>query len=1131
MFHSLNRQFLIAFSLTIAILSCQKPKPLYNHIVIREDSIQGPVRAREIMDNTAISLADGIKMELWATDSLAPDPIAMSIDDYGRVYLTRTNRQKHSEFDIRGHRDWMTASIALQSAEERREFLHKTFSPENSAQNEWLTDLNKDGIHDWKDLAVEEEEVWQIEDLNQDGLADVSTRILSDFHDEVTDVAGALLIRRNDMFVGVGPDMWRLEDTDGDGRVDIKKSISHGYAVHIGFGGHGMSGVIEGPDGKIYWGIGDIGANLTALDGSIHKYPNQGVLVRSNPDGSNFEVFAAGLRNTHEFVFDEYGNIIGADNDGDHPGESERLVHIVEGSDAGWRSNWQYGKYTDSRNNEYKVWMEERLFVPRWEGQAAYIMPPITNYHNGPTGMVYNPGTTLGSAWKNKFFLVEFVGNPSRSHIWSFSLKPKGASFNLNEDIDLMSGVLTTGIRFGPDGALYAADWVNGWDTKNYGRVWRIDVTDDKNDLAEIRKETKELMVLDYKDQSTDRLYELLFHEDMRIRLKAQYELANRNDDRTLSKAIGQTDNLLARIHGIWGLGQILAYDPAQIEQLVSLLGDNDPEIITQAAKVIGDLKYAIAGNSLLPLLEHQNPRTQFYAAQALGRIKMIEAVDPLIKMIESNNDEDLYIRHAGVLALSRIGLVDPIVALSDHSSFALRVAAVLVLRRMANEKVAVFLKDQDEYIVTEAARAINDDFSIEKALPALAATLSEERFRSEALLRRAINAALRVGGGEQLDLLIAFAQRPGLDPVLKGEAIATLATWPNPSVLDRVDGRYRGEIKRDVNEIRPKITPMIAQLLKSLDAEVVSATITAIAELGISDYNDQLVIMAKSHKNPDVRSSALKYLVNAGAGNSTQIIRAGLADQSEIVRSTAVSYLADLETNAETLSQITAPILSRGTISEQQELVKVLGTMPLKKSESTLSTLADQLISGKLSGGITLELIEAIEASGSENLASRIESIRSSDPNSVDFYKEALYGGDRRQGGRYVYTNSTGQCTRCHALNEGGANVGPPLMNIGNTHSREQILEALVNPSARISPGYGNVTLTLADGQTVTGILEEETNERLIIRTNDAEPLEVPVSRISSRTNLPSSMPPMGQIMSRRELRDVIEFLVNLKQ
>jgi hypothetical protein len=62
---------------------------------------------------------------------------------------------------------------------------------------------------------------------------------------------------------------------------------------------------------------------------------------------------------------------------------------------------------------------------------------------------------------------------------------------NWQEDKDVVSGILPTGIRFGPDGALYAADWINGWGTKNYGRVWKVDVTDDKNDLKAERVENK----------------------------------------------------------------------------------------------------------------------------------------------------------------------------------------------------------------------------------------------------------------------------------------------------------------------------------------------------------------------------------------------------------------------------------------------------------------------------------------------------------------------------------------------------------------------------------------------------------------------------------------------------------------
>ncbi|MEQ8534548.1 MAG: heme-binding protein, partial [Imperialibacter sp.] len=266
-----TRRLWPAFFLTFVLLSCTEELPKETPLTIREDQATAYNRAKEVRENTSLELYDGITMSLWASDSLAPDPIAMSIDDEGNVYLTRTNRQKHSEFDIRGHQDWMTRSIALQTAEERRAFLHKEFAPENSARNEYLPDLNNDGSHDWKDLAVEEEEVWKLTDENGDGIADVSKRILSDFHDEITDVAGALLVRKNDVFVGVGPDMWRLQDTNGDEVLDKKESIATGFAVHIGFGGHGMSGAIEGPAGRIYWGIGDIGANLTAKDGSTYK--------------------------------------------------------------------------------------------------------------------------------------------------------------------------------------------------------------------------------------------------------------------------------------------------------------------------------------------------------------------------------------------------------------------------------------------------------------------------------------------------------------------------------------------------------------------------------------------------------------------------------------------------------------------------------------------------------------------------------------------------------------------------------------------------------------------------------------------------------------------------------------------
>ena len=850
--------------------------------------------------------------------------------------------------------------------------------------------------------------------------------------------------------------------------------------------------------------------------------------MRSNPDGTDFEVFASGLRNTYEFVFDEYGNIITSDNDGDHAGESERLVHIVEGTDLGWRANWQYGKYTDPKNNGYNVWMDEKFYVPRWEGQAAHILPPIKNFHNGPTGMVYNPGTGLGSKWLNRFFLVEFVGTPSRSHIWSFNLKPKGASFDLNEDLDMVSGLLPTGIQFGPDGALYAADWITGWNTKNYGRVWKIDVTG-TSDLEAQRKETQRLMVMDYAKQNEEILSGLLANNDMRIRKKAQFELAKRGTKGfdIFKKAIAQRDNQLARIHGIWGIGQLAETNIEQASTLIDLLADADAEIIAQAAKVLGDRRYSKSGEKLIPLLTNQNPRVKFYSAQALGRMSFAQAVQPLIQMIDSNNDEDLYLRHAGVVALSRIGQVEPMVALAKSPERDLRIAAALVLRRLKSEKISIFLSDQDEYIVTEAARAINDDLSIVKSLPDLASVLSEKRFTSEPLLRRAINACLRVGGEREVDLLIAFAKRTDVSGVLRGEALATLGSWPNASLTDRVDGYYRGELKRDGALVSKKVGENVNSFLKDKNASVLIATSSLLRNLKLTDFNAALAKLAQQHPDAEVRGALISDLSQLKYATMETLIQTGMNDKSEQVRAIAIGLLGELNISKEKLPAIVKPIFEKGTLGEQQQLVRVLGKMPVEQSEPILENVIEMVNNKKLSGGIILELLEAVDSTHSEKLAAKVSALRSNDK---EQYAGTLEGGSAGAGRGYFYYNSAGQCIRCHSIKGDGGKVGPSLTEIGKTLSRQQILEAIVDPSARLSPGFGTVKITLTDGNEVTGILMEENEKQLILKTSDAEPLEVELSRISKRQNFPSGMPAMGSVMSKKEIRDMVEFLANMK-
>lgn len=1127
----LNFLFLIIVTASATMPAC-KQEEAPDKKIKQIDTVRTAQLAASIESIVKPELANNLTLRLWGVDSLVVSPIAIDIDDLGRVYYTTTNRQKNSEFDIRSHPDWEIPSIQLQTVEDKRAFLHKELSPANSKKNTWLKDLNGDSSHDWRDMTLEKENVYRLEDINGDDVADQSQLVVDDFRDEVTDVAGGVLADGNNLFVAVGPDLWRMKDKNGDGIEDEKTSLSHGYGVHIGFSGHGMSGVEMGPDGRIYWQIGDIGFNGTDKSGKKWEYPNSGVVARSNPDGSDFEIFASGLRNIHEFAFDEYGNLISEDNDGDHPGEKERLVYVVNGSDAGWRSNWQYGKYKDPDNNAYKVWMDEKMYLPRFEGQAAYITPCIANYVSGPAGFVYNPGGALSPQYKNTFFVAEFVGNPAQSGVYGFKLNPKGATFELGENKKILGGVLPTGLDFGPDGALYVADWIDGWGTKGYGRIWKMD---DKTGAAlPQRAQIKSILAADFSKQKKDDLAALLNNEDMRIRLKAQFELVKRGTDGVaiFKKALAQTSNQLARVHAIWGISQLARQEEKYGDLLLPLLQDKDLEIKAQAAKWLGDIRYKKAGKNLIPLLKDTSSRARFFAAEALGRTAFEPAINPIIKMLKENNDVDTYLRHAGTLALARIGKADPIIALANNSSRALRIAAVVALRRMGHPGVAAFLNDKDEYIVTEAARAINDDLSIRNALPALGNLLKNTRFKNEAIIRRSINANLRVGSEEAMQNLVSYASAAGNPARMRAEAVDALSTWSKPSVVDRVDGRYRGVIQRDPAPLKNKASNVLVGLLKDKDSSIRVSAVKSINRLHISEGSPALLRLLKGDQKAVVRVEALKAIASMQDEHISEAIKQALTDKDKSVRIVGIDLIKKLNIPKDLMVSLLSNVINTKTPEEKQAALLALGSLPVANSARVFEDLLQQMDKGKLSSQIYLELADAIDSTRSPELINRFKQISAklSKDDLTASYAGSLFGGDSDRGKRIFFGHESAQCMRCHSYDDMGGNAGPRLNGVASRITRAQILEALINPSARLAPGFGIVTLKLKDGKTTSGVLQTETKDSLILKAGDRQNIGFSKNQVEKRTNAASSMPEMRYILTKKEIRDVVSFLSTLK-
>ncbi|SEQ75357.1 DUF7133 domain-containing protein [Neolewinella agarilytica] len=1118
----------------------------YENRVIAIHPEAAALDAARIRKEANVEIADGFDLALWAADSLVQDPIAISVAPDGRIFYTQATRQTSSEFDIRGHQNWMTASLSFETVEDRRKFLRETFSADSEESEAHLKDLNGDGVKDWKDLTVEKENIWFITDETGDGVADRSQRYLEDFGEEITDVANGIEFLNGEVYVSVGPDLWKTGDDNKDGIADRTESLSHGYAVHVGFSGHGMSGVTVGPQGRIWWGIGDIGMNVVDKSGKEWKNPNRGVVVRCDPDGSNFEVFSHGVRNTHEFAWDKYGNLITVDNDGDHAGERERLVYLIDGSDTGWRINWQFGKYTDPKNNTYKVWMDEEMYKTRYPApdseqakneQAAYFLPPIAQFVNGPTGLVYNPGTALAPKYYDHFFVAEFRGAPGRSPIHAFKMQPDGAGFALASADTIVKGILPTGLDFGPDGALYCGDWINGWGTKNEGRIWKLDMGADAGAEVALRSEVKELLAAEFDIMPTGEIMNLLGHQDQRIRRKAQFFLASMPDLGGFGSledvAQDPQANQLARIHALWGMAQMIRQGKDRITDLEPFLLDADPEIIAQAARLVGDLKHAAAGETLIGLLSHPSARVRFFAMEALGRTENKAAVQPILAMLREDDGKDTWLRHGGMIALGRIGDAGAMRSLATDATRNMRLIAIVALRRMESPEVKAFLEDADEYVVAEAARAITDDYTIPGAMSPLAQMLNKRAWTSEPLIRRIINANLTVGNNRTVDNLVTYANNTANLTDMRAEALATLAHWARPSLFDRVDGRYRGERNKSDDYVRQQLGESIAGLMAGGEPAVRMAAIRAAAGLKITDATEQLSGLLAKDPSADIRAEALFALDDLKAPELDKLIRMAMEDRDNSVRSRALSLLPKSSVAPEKAVELYADVIDNGTVREAQAAITGLGQLETAGANAYLSELIGRMADGKLPAGVHLDLIETIETKNDDTALTEQLSAYEADllkKDDLGLFASALAGGNSGAGRGVFYWNSSAQCTRCHAIFEYGGNVGPNLAGIGHRMTPREILTSIIRPSAALAAGHETVLVTLKDEEVLSGIVLERTPEHLKLKVGKTDSRTIAQADIAEEETLPSSMPSAEGKISRREIRDLVAFLAKMK-
>lgn len=1163
--------------------------------LVPDDRLPEPILAPASGEAAArirqFELTPGLQVDLWAAEPLLANPVAFSVDERGRVFTSETYRYRTSVLDIRHYMFMLEDDLACRTIDDRLAVIRKWFGPEGERQ-----------------LSRETEVLRLIEDLDGDGRADKSSVFADRFTSPLSGIGSGVLAWRGDVWFTEIPSLWKISPGSPTPARDAgplasqprtldgfrAQELLRGFGVRFSFTGHDLHGLRIGPDGRLYFSVGDRGAHVVGKERQVIDIPDEGGVFRCELDGTGLELVHRGLRNPQELAFDNLGDLFTGDNDSDM-GDRERWVRVIEGADSGWRVGHQHAPLGNAG-----MWNIERLWVPQFPGQAAYLLPPIANIGDGPGGLVFDYGTSLPSPLQGRFLLAYFKGTSARSGVYSLALEPRGASHALVRHDSFVWNSLVPDVDLGPDGSIWFADWHEGWPKSNKGRLYRARFPEVA--ARPVVAETARLLREGAAGAPDDELLRRLAHADLRVRSEAHLELARRISsrrtgsaelERRLGRLAQSAQEPAARIHAVWALG-VASRSGSWKAPLLPLLRPDQGEVAVQAARAIGwwierqqmnaaGLRRAsgtevprydrFLQEALLALLDSGSPRQRTAAAETLGKAGWRGFVPALQAAVRKNPvDADPVWRTTAAAALARHPAGGEASSWKSDADPSVRTTALLALRKRSDPALAAFLDDADALLVLEAARAIND-VPIPTALPALAAlaepgrldpiltrlTAFESQVPADAsairdvrtdqplpwkdarynpvlpFLLRVINANYRIGTPEGAARLATLANRADLPDIVRNEAVAALGSWPRPPARDRIVGVYRPLKDRESAPATVALMNVLPGLMTNAPVATRIATADAAGALTLADATPALDAAVRDTNAPaPARAAALRALARIDPRNPglKPLIDTAARDGAEAVRLEASRIGAELNPG-DALGQLTTRLTS-GTLAEQQSAFASLGTLPGDGADAVLADWMERLVKREVPNEVALDLVSAARQRTSEAVRRRVTAYEEwkLPKDHLTPYREALFGGDAARGRRVFYENASVACTRCHQIgSDGGGNAGPRLDGLAARVTREHLLESILFPNRAILDGYATTLLKLNNGQEVAGVVKRETDAEVILLSPEDGEVTVRKADIQKREPGVSGMPEgFDKLLTLGELRDLVEFLGTLR-
>ena len=356
----------------------------------------GPLSPEKAL--AALKVADGFQVELFAAETMLINPTSIDVDHKGRV--------------------WVAEAVNYR----RKNFNRPIIRPEGD-RIQVLIDEKGDGKATKAVTFYQGKEIY--------GPLGVCVAPYADG-------------KGRRVFVCQSPDILVFEDKDGDLKADgpPKKFLT-------GFGGfdhdHGVHGLNIGPDGKLYFTVGDQGVHgLQSSDGKGKKWNSNntdcraGTVWRCDMDGTNLELIAHNFRNNYECCVNSFGEVWLSDND-DDGNKQTRICFVMPGGNYGYHP----------RGAGQSHWHEE---------QPGIVHKTLRTGQGSPTGITFYEGSMFPKKYRGALLHCDCAPAEVR---WFFP-KPKGAGYELEKELLLTSSdnwFRPSDVCVAPDGSIFVADW------------------------------------------------------------------------------------------------------------------------------------------------------------------------------------------------------------------------------------------------------------------------------------------------------------------------------------------------------------------------------------------------------------------------------------------------------------------------------------------------------------------------------------------------------------------------------------------------------------------------------------------------------------------------------------------------